>query len=520
MSPSVIPPRTRASERYQRPNVFVYGVGAAYPPHSIKPEELDVLARRFYPSTPALEKVLTINAYTGIDTRASIGTIDHPVVNDPLPPSITELNDLFMTHGVSLSVSAARKALAQSNTPYSDITHVVSTTCTNSANPGFDHYVIKKLGLRQNVQKVLLHGIGCSGGMAALRTAAGLIMGESFRGRKARVLVLAAEISTTLVRSELESIVKNDEVRIGICLFSDCASALVVGNEMEGDEDFPESAENAQELPNGLHNGFDQDDDSLQERIQESRRQNGENEPILELLGWEHEIIEDTEKDLGFDVDPLGWKVVLTPRVPKLTAGILPPLFSKLVTSIPELKATIAEAAHSIPPTSFSWALHPGGATILSGVERVMGLNPEEHLRESYEIYVSRGNSSSATWASVVARMMNVNTQEGDEKKRYVLGCGFGPGISVEMAVLKRLDLDGEGVTGRVKARKTNEANGDGLMNGLQALDISDRGSSTSRSSDAGGDSTGGSGTGSGNGSGSLSPNLSTVALPLAEDVD
>jgi type III polyketide synthase len=31
-----------------------------------------------------------------------------------------------------------------------------------------------------------------------------------------------------------------------------------------------------------------------------------EEEPIYELLGWEHRVVPDTEKDLGFDVDPLG----------------------------------------------------------------------------------------------------------------------------------------------------------------------------------------------------------------------
>jgi type III polyketide synthase len=29
-------------------------------------------------------------------------------------------------------------------------------------------------------------------------------------------------------------------------------------------------------------------------------------EPIYELLGWDHRVIPDTESDLGFDVDPLG----------------------------------------------------------------------------------------------------------------------------------------------------------------------------------------------------------------------
>lgn len=104
--------------------------------------------------------------------------------------------------------------------------------------------------------------------MAALRTAANLAMGASWRGKPARILVLACEISTTLVRSELESIVQDEEVRIGVCLFSDCASAVVLGN-------------------------------GISERCDEE-------EPLLEMLGWEHRIVQDTEEDLGFDVHPLG----------------------------------------------------------------------------------------------------------------------------------------------------------------------------------------------------------------------
>lgn len=144
---------------------------------------------------------------------------------------------------------------------------MVSTTCTNSANPGFDHYVIKKLGLKSGVERVLLHGIGCSGGLAAIRTASNLALGSSFRKKPARVLVIACEISSLLVRSELDSIDQDQAIRIGVCLFSDCASSII------------------------LSNGIGEDDGSS---------------PIYDLLGWRHEIVEDTDKDLGFDVDPLG----------------------------------------------------------------------------------------------------------------------------------------------------------------------------------------------------------------------
>lgn len=214
-----------------------------------------------------MDKVLMINEYTGIETRSAIGKPDHPIANMPEPPGIDTLCDLFLDLGVKMSVAACRKAIEQWGGDLADITHVVSTTCTNSANPGFDHYVVKELGLNLSVEKVLLHGVGCSGGLAALRTGANLALGSSFRRRPARVLVLACEISSVLIRSELDSINKNQEVRIGVALFSDCASAVV--------------------LSNGV------------------RSKPGE-EPILDLLGWEHRILEDTEKDLGFDVHPHG----------------------------------------------------------------------------------------------------------------------------------------------------------------------------------------------------------------------
>ena len=213
-----------------------------------------------------MNKVLTINNYTGIETRSAIGTVDHPLANMDRAPTIEELCGVFLKDGVALAVSAARKALHEAQLSPLDITHVVSTTCTNSANPGFDHFVCKQLGIIQPVEKVLLHGIGCSGGLASLRTAANLALGSSFRRRRARVLVIALEISSLLVRSELDSVHDLQETRIGITLFSDCASALILSN---GCGDMGA-------------------------------------EPVYELLGWDHRVIPDTELDLGFDVHPLG----------------------------------------------------------------------------------------------------------------------------------------------------------------------------------------------------------------------
>jgi type III polyketide synthase len=213
-----------------------------------------------------MTKVRMINNYTGIDTRSAIGTVDYHLANMDRAPTISELCKIFLKDGVALAVTAAQKALHEARLSPQDITHVVSTTCTNSANPGFDHFLCKGLGITQPVEKVLLHGIGCSGGLASLRTAANLALGSSFRGKRARVLVVALEISSLLVRSELDSINELQETRIGVTLFSDCASAAILSNGIGGMEA----------------------------------------EPVYELLGWDHRVIPDTEDDLGFDVDPLG----------------------------------------------------------------------------------------------------------------------------------------------------------------------------------------------------------------------
>lgn len=212
-----------------------------------------------------MRKVLAINQFTGIDGRSSIGTPEHPVVNQEKAPSIADLHRVFMSDGVPLAVAASRKAIDEARVDLRNITHIVSTTCTDSANPGFDYFVAKGLGITHSVEKVLLHGVGCSGGLAALRTGANLALGHTARGRPARVLCVALEVSTTLVRSELDSINESQEIRIGACLFSDCASAVV--------------------LSNGIGEPA---------------------EPIYELLGWDHRIVPDTADDLGFDAHPDG----------------------------------------------------------------------------------------------------------------------------------------------------------------------------------------------------------------------
>ncbi|KAL5604362.1 hypothetical protein BROUX41_002334 [Berkeleyomyces rouxiae] len=382
-------------------DLSILGIKAAYPPYKLEPKALDIIAKRFYPDSPAMKKLLTINNYTGVDTRSSIGTPDHPLVNMEKPPSIAQLHEAFMEFGVPLAVDACRGALEQAGVDVSEVTHIVATTCTDSANPGFDHFLAKQLGIKHPAERVLLHGVGCSGGLAALRTGANLALGHTARGKPARVLCVALEISTSLVRSELDSLHETQEMRIAPVLFSDCGSALV------------------------LSNGIGHTEKTSM--------------PIYDLLGWQYHVIPDTEDCLGFDADPMGWKVILRPNVPKEAAQAMPETFKNLVASIDKLPACKSK------PQDFDWAVHPGGSSILTGVERALDIKPEM-MRASYHVYTNHGNSSSATIFSVLEKMtykdMDAYAPDG-KPKEYMVACAFGPGMAIESCMLKRRGVSG-----------------------------------------------------------------------------
>ncbi|KAF3227162.1 hypothetical protein TWF106_010650 [Orbilia oligospora] len=81
-----------------------------------------------------------------------------------------------------------------------------------------------------------------------------------------------------------------------------------------------------------------------------------------------------------------------------------------------------------------------------------MSLTPSQ-LRASFEVYTNYGNSSSATVFSVMDRLRSDGEAGiGGEGKEYgpgvgikggrkgVVGCAFGPGVSVEMVLMRRVE--------------------------------------------------------------------------------
>ena len=86
-----------------------------------------------------------------------------------------------------------------------------------------------------------------------------------------------------------------------------------------------------------------------------------------------------------------------------------------------------------VNPRDFDWACHPGGLSIIKGVQKALDLS-DEALRASYKIYQEKGNASSVAVIAVLDQLRHM----GNGRKN-VMACSFGPGLTVEMARMERV---------------------------------------------------------------------------------
>ncbi|KAJ1707491.1 chalcone synthase [Aspergillus flavus] len=376
------------------PVVSVVGTGLQYPPHKLGPEFVPKLVSNCYTDNVALLKIIEINERTKIENRYSVLPSNHPLWFQDHILTNTECDDLFKKYGIPLAQDAATQAIEDWGGNLMDITHVVAMTCTSASSPGFDCTLSRRLGLSKHVRRTLLSGVTCAGSVAALRTAYDLLRGATQEGKPARALVIAAETITVYVRGWLETIAKESIPNIGPTLFGDGACALVLSNGIGVKE--------------------------------------GERESIWNIHGAQSTLL-DRPGCVGIRWMPSGVMPIISKDVPRMIKSALPSSFGNLITNSPSLR--LEES--NFNPSTYDWALHPGGAAILTGAEHALGLASHDHLRMSYKCYRSAGNTSSATVLSILHRLARAY-REGLSGRSKVIGAAFGADITVEMIVLTK----------------------------------------------------------------------------------
>jgi alkylresorcinol/alkylpyrone synthase len=199
-------------------------LGCAVPPYELGQDAVAVRARHLFAAVARgeLDRLMPVFANAGIERRYSCVPIDWY----EQPHGWVERNALYLEHALRLLEAAARDALAGARLAPDEIDAVVCVSTTGIATPSLDARLMGRLGMRPDVRRVPLFGLGCAGGVIGLARAAELARAAP----RSRVLFLVVELCALSFR-------KHDVSKSNIvatALFGDGAAAAIVACDGDG----------------------------------------------------------------------------------------------------------------------------------------------------------------------------------------------------------------------------------------------------------------------------------------------
>ncbi len=136
------------------------------------------------------------------------------------PRNWSDRNAVYLEVATSLFINAARKAMAHAKLTADDIGSIVTISSTGIAAPSLEARSAKELGLRRDVSRVPVFGLGCAGGVSGLSIASRLANADPDKA----VLLVIVELCTLAAR--IDQTTKTN--MIALALFGDGAAAAVV----------------------------------------------------------------------------------------------------------------------------------------------------------------------------------------------------------------------------------------------------------------------------------------------------
>jgi len=278
-----------------KPNsdISILGIGTAVPPHRLVQEDA---AQRIAEGLAnlagngdAARWVRRIFRQTSVETRYTclpdlLESAERsryaPGSTRPDIPTTRERMEVYRRESVPLALEAARRALRDSGTPPSAVTHLITVSCTGFFLPGLDFELVRGLGLSPEVNRFPVTFAGCAAGLTALRLARELAAGNA----GACVLAVCVELCSIHIQPSVDR-----EDLFAASLFGDGAGACVVGRA------WPEQKN------------------------------------VFTLDGARATLLPDTADEMLWRVGDTGFQLYLSPRIPSLIEQRVPEVITRFL---------------------------------------------------------------------------------------------------------------------------------------------------------------------------------------------
>jgi alkylresorcinol/alkylpyrone synthase len=298
-----------------------------------------------------------------------------PVSEYPALDSFAKTNSAWTRVAPELGAAAATNALAAAGMTARDVDHFFFVTGTGIATPSLDARIVNLLGMRPDVRRTPIFGLGCAGGVAGIVRAADVLRG--FPGQIA--MVVSSELcSLTLQRAD-------DSVAniIASALFGDGAAAVVLGG---------------------------------------ARLANHGAGSAPRVIATRSVFYPDSERMMGWEVVDSGLKIVLSPAIPDLVREHLGG----------DVDAMLAEQGLERSAISH-WIAHTGGNRVLEAIATALDLSSGA-LDRSWRLLAATGNLSSASVLFVLRDLLDAREAHAGD---YGMMLAMGPGFCAELALLR-----------------------------------------------------------------------------------
>lgn len=283
-------------------------------------------------------------------------------------PDMAQRNEIYKSEAPKLALQSSLKALERWGGKPSDITHIISVSCTGVYAPGIEFQLIEALGLNPTVERLGINFMGCFGAFKGLAIAKALAK----ENPKNRVLMVCTELCSLHFQAD-----NSVETFVANALFSDGSAAAIVGCE-------PRKGEKA----------------------------------LFEMVNQSSFALSQTKELMTWEAANTGLVMKVSVKVPAFLGKHIAAFSEQLLG--PEL-----------PFTQCEWAIHPGGKAIVETIEKACQLT-EEQTKAAWKVLEKYGNMSSATFLFILDEI-----KSRKKLHDWVVGLGFGPGLSIEGILLR-----------------------------------------------------------------------------------